>query len=214
MESLVVFLHLPKTGGSSVEEILRRTYGGYLQAFRGHRQINTAQKFAERIRPNAAVVSGHIPYGVHRYLDRPVQYITMLREPVSRLVSSYAWLRSQLSFDEWLSWVAEHAPHKLDVMSRLLSAECFEGRDPDLTSAKANLLACDVVGTTERWSDFVYRCTDRFGWRPIAAPIRKQNQVLNPGGRYTVPIDLQNRVRELNPNDWELYQWWLNASVF
>ena len=34
-------------------------------------------------------LSGHVPFGVHRVFDRPARYITVLRNPVERVVSSF-----------------------------------------------------------------------------------------------------------------------------
>jgi len=39
-------------------------------------------------------IQGHMSYGLHEYLKPPAGYITMLREPVKRAISDYAFVSS------------------------------------------------------------------------------------------------------------------------
>ena len=40
----------------------------------------------------ARAVTGHLHYGVHRHMPQECDYITMLREPVARVVSMYRFI--------------------------------------------------------------------------------------------------------------------------
>jgi hypothetical protein len=110
----ILFLHIPKTAGMSLNGLLVRNY-------RGRRQFN-----AEIVEPTAAawrqcldrlrqlspsefkqlaVVKGHFFWGLHEAVPGPTTYITYLREPVKRLVSHYNMVKRDAGFP---------ADHRLD----------------------------------------------------------------------------------------------------
>ena len=96
-----VFLHQVKTGGKTVEKFLLRKFGSnYVkttQLFLDETSNNIfdvlkstdKQKIAAL--NNAKVISGHFPYGLHNLLDGPARYFTLLRDPVNRIRSYYAY---------------------------------------------------------------------------------------------------------------------------
>src|SRR5206468_6211437 len=55
----------------------------------------TAERFkrlSEQRRRHIRVVRGHLYYGLHEFLPQGATYITMLREPVARFLSSYYFI--------------------------------------------------------------------------------------------------------------------------
>jgi len=40
-------------------------------------------------------IIGHIPYGVHEYIDEPRAYFTFLREPIARTISYHYFLKNK-----------------------------------------------------------------------------------------------------------------------
>jgi hypothetical protein len=94
----VIFLHIPKAAGATLNVILRRhftedeTYriDGRNVAASIERFKNLPQAERERIR----LLAGHQGYGLHAYLGTPSTYVTLLRDPVDRAVSHYYYARS------------------------------------------------------------------------------------------------------------------------
>lgn len=102
-EGTTLFLHMPKTAGSTVNWILRRQYPPEaLCIFRRiftrfdlpleeHDSLLSERK--ERVR----MISAHMAFGLHRHLHRNATYFSIVREPVGRVVSAYYHMRRERS---------------------------------------------------------------------------------------------------------------------
>jgi len=84
---VLCFVHTPRTGGTSVTNILRqrfpRSMGLSPPDFRMFFNLSQDERDA------FDVLAGHMPFGVDRFLTRPTQYVVWVRDPVDRLISSY-----------------------------------------------------------------------------------------------------------------------------
>jgi hypothetical protein len=113
----LIFLHIPKTGGTTLRTVLARQYDPsevwlqtaepprrrvYVEALREGRLPVQGELFRgrneaqERLRnlpfdrlEGLRFVAGHFWYGVHEMLPGPSTYITTLRDPVDRVLSLY-----------------------------------------------------------------------------------------------------------------------------
>jgi hypothetical protein len=95
MRPVIVFIHIPRTGGTSLTSLLQRHLPRYMR-------LSTKDDFAaffalsQEERDSFDFLSGHMPFGVDAYLTRPAQYVVWLRDPVDRLISSYFHARTAL----------------------------------------------------------------------------------------------------------------------
>lgn len=89
----VVFLHIPKTGGTTLHTILKRHYGaGFHDENRARRTGGVSfKKMSVEQRAEVALLKGHVTFGFHKFAAVPddVRYFTFLREPAARVVSLY-----------------------------------------------------------------------------------------------------------------------------
>src|SRR5579872_1559294 len=89
----IIYLHLPKCGGTTFNRIIEWEYPP-LQVFSvdpaffrwSYRHLlQWPQERLARIK----VFTGHMPFGLHRSLSQPATYITVLRDPIDRAISQY-----------------------------------------------------------------------------------------------------------------------------
>jgi hypothetical protein len=94
----LLIAHVQKTGGLSLRRLVAQfhpdaqfVYGGQLRL--AYPDIDYIREF--RARPRPSVVMGHFGFGVHRFLGLAPAYVSVLREPVQRVVSLYRMEKSQ-----------------------------------------------------------------------------------------------------------------------
>ena len=140
---LLVFLHLAKTGGRTMDTVLRSTYGaGYVQAepWRPPRAAGTGGgdfilptyqpddfRRLQRLCPWMRAVGGHtLTLWSRVHTVRPVRYVAFMREPIARAASHYQYhvanAPEPLDWDAYCDW-PEHYNSQVRFFSR--------GADPD-----------------------------------------------------------------------------------
>jgi hypothetical protein len=212
----LVFLHVPKTGGQTIESLLSWNFP---ESERMHLDILDSRVDAamcsiphER-RSSVRLLWGHVPYGVHRYLPQRCEYITMLREPIARVVSAYKYiLRTRhhvlhdrvategILFEEYLETGMDEGQTE-NSQTRQLSGRQFGPLDrAALGEAKHNLEAFSVVGLTERFEETFVLLRRTLGLR---IPFYITRNVSPP---YEVSDRAVQLVRERNELDFELYR--------
>lgn len=92
---LMVFVHIPKTAGSSVNKMLSQWDSRGKDHCEGPMNRDP-QEFSERLR-EFSWVSGHISRPILEdhlkgMTDRPLEFFTLVRDPISQICSHYNWL--------------------------------------------------------------------------------------------------------------------------
>jgi hypothetical protein len=92
----LVFLHIPKTAGTTLRKIIERQYPRHL-IFNVDGPLDRRRFYdlPEAARRRLRVVQGHVGYGIHTHLFVPVDYITMLRHPVELVTSMYYFFKKK-----------------------------------------------------------------------------------------------------------------------
>lgn len=91
----LVFTHIPKAAGNTINVLLQRNYlfkTGYFFNSLNVRMIDQFIELPEHVRKKMIVIKGHLYYGVHKYCPMPVHYFTILREPLSRTMAEYNYI--------------------------------------------------------------------------------------------------------------------------
>lgn len=133
VDRCVIFLHVPKTGGKTMAAALRYKYPAqtlFLDSL--YAPLELIEEIPLERRRRARAVTGHLHYGVHRHMPQTCEYITMLRDPVARVVSHYRhildnprnWLHdavagSGMALEDFVSQISE--PSLENEQTRLIA---------------------------------------------------------------------------------------------
>lgn len=217
----LLFCHIPKCAGTSFRGVVESEYWPRQRLFLYKNELNLPQ-FLERfkaIRETVQIVYGHFSFGIHQLLDVPPCYATIVRDPVSRVVSLYhhiardpaspffARVNAGLPLKEFVA--SRFSEQTNNHMTRILVGLPVEPgvvvHDTALLEqAKENIerYFC-VIGTTEAIDDVVRALAQRLGWRDRAVP------ALNAMPDLRTEIDKETRdiIVEHNRLDLALYEW-------
>lgn len=176
-------MHVPKTGGISLRQTLLEAVGERPR-FRILHPINDAARLAAMPvarRRSLALVEGHMYHGAHEFIPRTCEYLTLLRDPVPRIRSFFAYV-SRESWHPFHATIRQEGLTLADLYARRLTTELDNYMTRSLTSlayaevpfggvtdemyalAKANLDAMHLVGLTERLADFYALLCSHLGW--------------------------------------------------
>jgi hypothetical protein len=169
---VIIFMHLQKTAGTTFSKILETLYKKEEvfniegRAFR--ESIRRFKAIPESLRNQYNVIKGHMFFGLHESISRPFRYMTILREPLARVISNYymALERPRFPFhDEIVKMTFEQFMHFGELpaldngMTRMIC-----GCDLDcapygcctsdmLEKAKDNVRNHFLIGLTERFDE-------------------------------------------------------------
>ena len=238
-----VFLHIPKTAGMTVRQMIERNYSRsdrYLiplppAAFeRGagtardglpggpsrlapspDTEIQKLARLPEERKRELRIVYGHTVFGVHEVLPGPCAYVTMLREPVDRVVSTYYYLRRRE--DLWahnaaMAMTLEEYAHGAmvqesdNMQTRILAGALGNpGRCTQkmLDQAKRNIDERFVaVGLTERFDETVLLWGKVLGWTRL----HYVSKNVARGGRDSPSPEAIRAIQDANAFDAELFR--------
>jgi Sulfotransferase family len=164
-DQALLFLHIPKAAGSTLRTVIERQFPPEV-TFNviGPDSRKTVKEFIElpeAQREKIRLVKGHMPYGLHKYLSVPATYITMLRDPVDRIISYYYFVLNS----------HRHYLHN-EVTSRKMSLPEFvrSGLSTELTDDQTRLIS-GVERVNTRHLDAEERRTLRPGGEPVTSEI-------------------------------------------
>jgi len=211
----LIFLHLPRTAGTTFVRILERQYGA--DAVLDVYDSTFGEEVAARTElEQVCVITGHFYFGIHTHLSGPCRYVTFLRDPVERVVSHYHFVRRHP--DHYLyptastSTLAEYvtscgAAEPNNDQARLLAGRDLASSDgtwsPEmLPAAIQNLDDLFTIGLTEDFDASLIAMQGLFGWRrPFYVP-----QNIGARANDTLPSEIGDLIRAYNALDVELYK--------
>jgi hypothetical protein len=161
----LLFLHIPKAAGTTLRSILERQFSAQVTfTIDGNDSQTSIKEFTslpEAQRAKLRLVKGHMPYGLHKYLSVPATYITMLRDPVDRIISYYYFVLNS----------HRHYLHR-EVTDRNMSLPDFvrSGLTTELIDDQTRLIS-GVERVNTRHLDGEERRTLRPGTEPVTAEI-------------------------------------------
>jgi hypothetical protein len=215
----LIFLHIPKAGGTTMYKILRQHYP---PAETVTMEIPDVVRFktlpiAERKRYR--LIQGHLYYGLHHFIPRASSYVTLLRHPIERAVSFYCYARRTSSHYLYRVLTSERIDLKT-LLTRNLTTELrnrqtrmLAGDDPQqaatratLEQAKTNLRThFRVVGLLEEFDASLLLLYRAFGWQ-LRRYVKENANKEKPSGQ-SLDAETRRLLEEANSLDLELYEY-------
>ncbi|MEL7232882.1 MAG: sulfotransferase family 2 domain-containing protein [Chloroflexota bacterium] len=208
----VIFLHIPKTGGTSAREVIAANFPADRVTLydAGDWHVVTPMDMTEN-----DFISGHFQFTnllSAVWADAPV--FTFVRHPVNRFLSHYRWIVQEtahpwnkqirgLSLEEYMAhpncttyWDNIHVRFLAGVQGRPVV-------ESDLTVALLNLTKLQFVGVFEHFDDEMRRLFEVLELpAPGALPHRKKTTVARP----LISVSMMHRLMERERLDMKLYE--------
>ncbi|MGF1495087.1 MAG: sulfotransferase family 2 domain-containing protein [Microcoleaceae cyanobacterium] len=216
---LIVFLHIPKAGGTTLNGIINLQYSRN-RIIRAN-GINNAKSLlaslsAEEVE-RIQMLRGHFAFGIHEFINRSCSYFTLLRDPVKRVISQYYYIRNSpslpnhgllnsISLEEYISREKDKlCNQQTRMLFGLSKAKCNSNSDM-LDAVKQNLEThFAVVGLTEMFDETLVLLRKKFGWKIpfyIRQNVRDKNRKSTSASESTLKL-----IEKYGELDIELYHY-------
>ncbi|EDN68566.1 conserved hypothetical protein [Beggiatoa sp. PS] len=220
MDQKIIFLHIPKTAGTSLRQLIQNVYPGK-QCLPLYYPWPYQPAVIEEIKgqlPDTQILYGHTLFGIHELLNIQAQYVTFLRNPIDRVISFYnhnachsnaeyyATIQRGVSLLKLLK--GENAPQTNNLMTRMIAPykpNDLLDDDRILEQAIDNIEKqfC-FVGLVEKMAESVELLSKKLGW-PSSYEIPYLNAVPS---KQIDKVDAQTKaaLEKYNRLDILLYQ--------
>lgn len=210
-------MHIPKTGGGTLNTIIKKQYeeievisnGGFWgdkPPWKNHFSKDKIEKLQ--------CIRGHFPFGIHEQFAKPFTYLTMMRNPVERMISLYYHVTTSpnnrmyhraknLSMKQFM----EREAFKIQTVN-MQTRQLSGGKTVNLQLAKENLNNYfSVVGITERYNESIFLMSQELGWTNFNINFQKKH--VNPYRlkRDEIPQEVIDIIMKNNKLDMEIYEY-------
>ncbi|QIB66328.1 sulfotransferase family 2 domain-containing protein [Kineobactrum salinum] len=231
-KDFVYFLHIPKTAGTSVANLLTGMFPQ--ERVLTHYQINNVRKHEPSLFMNARFFYGHFTHDVYatRLPRKPNVVLTFLRDPVQHYISTFFHLKidptftytsrltdrkalateihdfvSKCSIEEFLEseYSRLYDNFQTRYLVRGLSSSYLDCSDVQLLPvAQKMLLELPCFGLTERFEDSLELIRDYMHYQRPVAPI-KHNQARNKPKSFSLSDTALAAIERRTAMDRQLY---------
>lgn len=223
--NLVCSIHIPKCAGTTLAGIFQSVYGDRFLHVKG---AIVTDLWNDYNLSKVDCVHGHFAVSPPE-IDRPVQYITFLRNPIERLLSyywfiqgdksnsQYAWT-SRLTLREWVE-TQKLACLDNDMVRFLAGREHYNFNYPgkfvdkdDLEMAKENLKKFAFVGVIEDFGSDLAKLADRLRWGRVPKYSNERVSADRPT-RNEISQSTLDYLKETQKYDMALYWMVFNGDL-
>lgn len=215
----IIFLHLPKTAGTTLNRLIEWEYPlsemySVDPVLYEWSAAHLRQLPPWRLR-KIRMFKGHMTFGLHEVLPQPATYITVLRDPVDRVISAFYFMRSyklhplywKLRRQKWTFEDYVRNSRRDNIQSKIVAGAKYE--EPCtreiVERARYNLRRYfSVVGLSARLEESLALMKLRFGWK--LSSYASFNVTRSRPKKRDLPEETVALIQQKNAFDIELYE--------
>jgi len=220
----LMFIHLPKTGGTTLWHVLNKQFH-YTTLQKQLIVPSEVDEFFSKqmnVKCKYDLIGGHFNFGLHTQLEREVNYITLLRDPIERIISEYYYtlstkehiyhkylIENKINFEQFIeTGFGDGKDTNWNCMARMLAGNYTEGdTEIDLDMAKQNLKEnLLTIGLTEEFDETLQILKWKLGWS-IEPFYVKHNVTKSRPKISEIDSTTKEMIAEKNKYDIELYNY-------
>ncbi len=91
----LIFLHIPKSAGSTIQTIFKRQYkkdGFFVDGNHPNLKVIKEKIMSD---DKLQLCFGHMDFGMHAFVEQDYKYATIIRDPIERVISQYYYVKRQ-----------------------------------------------------------------------------------------------------------------------
>ena len=226
-ENAVIFLHIPKTAGTTMRKIFEKLYG--VEYVNSHLYnydeqplpdlIKDVKSLPENEKRKIKVLNGHAAYGMHNLLPQQSVYITFFRDPSERAISDYYHMersakhrsrigaKDDITLEEFIkNGKTENMGVSYLASDDAVPVDINEGnKDALLARAKEHLRKIELIGIAEEFDKSIILMKRRLGWAMPLYIVRNKGGNRPPSS--SISPELISLIKEKNSLDFDLYSY-------
>jgi hypothetical protein len=215
VDKKIIFLHIPKTAGTSLRQMIEKEYPAGACLFLYYPapfQKNVITEIQTKL-PRAKVLYGHFSFGIHRLLGIKGQYVAFLRNPIDRVISFYHHnarqpdMRYYAAIQDGMSLLDMLESHKPEVNNHITRIIATYGKEDMLDDTKVLEQALEniekhfcFIGLVERFTESVNLLGQQLGWRTAYTTVPYLNVI--PTKPLFFEKTLENLERHIHFRGW------------
>ena len=184
MKDLFIHLHIPKTGGTTLRDIIQRQYRSekILMIPKLEESENILKEVSTSQINQLKLIQGHLKYGIHNHFHRRAKYFAIIRDPINRVLSTYYYVLSQKNNPQNLSTSNNQMtiydyvqsgvnPFLINGQTQLISGKTGDIDNPIIQSEELFSLAKENIendflflGITEMFDETILILKNMLGW--------------------------------------------------
>ena len=183
-KDLFIHLHIPKTGGTTLRDIIQRQYRAekILMIPKLEESENILKEVSTSQINQLKLIQGHLKYGIHNHFHRRAKYFAIIRDPINRVLSTYYYVLSQKNNPQNLSTSNNQMtiydfvqsgvnPFLINGQTQLISGKTGDIDNPIIESEELFSLAKENIendflflGITEMFDETILILKNMLGW--------------------------------------------------
>lgn len=218
----IIFLHVPKTAGTTFFQIVSKQYDEnkifYIDGMNVKKSLEHFKSLDNKTRNLYSCIYGHQPFGMHKFFNEKTYYITLLRDPIERIISHYHYVLR----------TPTHYLHKT-VKSNKISLKEYakSGISSELSNGQTKLISGDesnssnqeilikaiknidnhfyCVGFSDFFDETILLLKRKLGWKDVY--YSKKNVAPKGSSKRIIPQSTIDEIAEANELDIKLYDY-------